>query len=185
MPRIGIETDKRARILDASARLFAEHGFDGTSTKLIATEAGVPSSLLFYYFRTKDTILDALFDDNVTETMMRAFREVRPGSDGIERVINAVHMLFNWLSNHQRQVHILFREVASNSPRADRLKRLRSQAVHLLSQFIKAYCRLGELQDADAELAAQIIGASLVFAVVIDKPEYPQRYIERLISTVL
>ena len=40
------------RILAAAEKLFAERGFDRTSTARIATEAGVPHGLIFYHFKT-------------------------------------------------------------------------------------------------------------------------------------
>lgn len=55
----------RTRILDAAAALFAEHGFDGTSTARIAHAAAVPKGLLFYYFPTKPEILAALIDERL------------------------------------------------------------------------------------------------------------------------
>ena len=55
----------RTRILDAAAALFAEHGFDGTSTARIARTAEVPKGLLFYYFATKPDILTTLIDERL------------------------------------------------------------------------------------------------------------------------
>ncbi|GAA3945782.1 TetR/AcrR family transcriptional regulator [Microbacterium soli] len=56
----------RNRILDAAERLFARHGFDGTSTAHLARAAGVPKGLLFYYFPTKPDILTTLLDERLT-----------------------------------------------------------------------------------------------------------------------
>lgn len=58
-------TGTRIRILDAAERLFARHGFDGTSTATLASAVGVPKGLLFYYFPTKPGILTALLDERL------------------------------------------------------------------------------------------------------------------------
>ena len=42
---------KREQILDVSERLFSEKGFEGTSVRLIASEAGVNVAMISYYFR--------------------------------------------------------------------------------------------------------------------------------------
>jgi len=55
--------DTRERILDVAERLFAEKGFDGTSTARLADEAGVPQGLIFYYFKTKPEILLAIVNE--------------------------------------------------------------------------------------------------------------------------
>ena len=50
----------RGRILAAAERLFAERGYDRTSTALIAAEARVPQGLIFYHFKTKMELLLAV-----------------------------------------------------------------------------------------------------------------------------
>jgi AcrR family transcriptional regulator len=57
----------RAALLDAAATLFAERGFDRTTVRDIAGQAGVNQALLFRYFGSKD----ALFE----EVMARGGRE--------------------------------------------------------------------------------------------------------------
>lgn len=52
----------RQRILEAAAALFAERGFDGTSMKAIAARIGMSDAALYYYFRSKREVLDALWD---------------------------------------------------------------------------------------------------------------------------
>ncbi|HEY3682089.1 MAG TPA: TetR family transcriptional regulator [Streptosporangiaceae bacterium] len=42
-----------ARILDAARRLFAEHGFDRTTIRAVATSAGVDPALVMQYFGSK------------------------------------------------------------------------------------------------------------------------------------
>lgn len=46
--------ETRARIIDAALALFAERGYDQTSTRDIATRAGVNAPALQYYFSGKD-----------------------------------------------------------------------------------------------------------------------------------
>jgi AcrR family transcriptional regulator len=43
----------RQRILDVAGRHFAEHGYDGTSVRAVATEAGVAANLITRYFGGK------------------------------------------------------------------------------------------------------------------------------------
>lgn len=47
----------RGRILEAAKRLFAEKGFQGTTTREIAAEAEVSESSIFTYFGTKEELL--------------------------------------------------------------------------------------------------------------------------------
>ena len=43
----------KERIIDAAEMLFAQQGFEGTTTRAIALKAGVPLGLMSYYFGTK------------------------------------------------------------------------------------------------------------------------------------
>ncbi|OFI36644.1 TetR family transcriptional regulator [Arthrobacter sp. SW1] len=54
--RRGGANDSRAAILAAARRLFAEHGFDGTSLRQVAREAGVDPALVHHYFKGKDEL---------------------------------------------------------------------------------------------------------------------------------
>jgi len=64
-------TGKQVLILEAAERLFAERGFDGTSVRDIAAEAGVNLAMISYYFGSKEGLLSALFAHRVSVMGMR------------------------------------------------------------------------------------------------------------------
>lgn len=72
-PRRG---EARDELLAAGLRLFAEQGFDATSTRQVATEAGVSHALLRYHFSSKAGLRDAV-DEDVLGAFGRAFADVR------------------------------------------------------------------------------------------------------------
>lgn len=49
-------TASREHILDAARRLFAEHGFEGTSLRQVARAAGVDPAMVHHYFKGKDEL---------------------------------------------------------------------------------------------------------------------------------
>jgi AcrR family transcriptional regulator len=49
----------RQRIVEAANRLFYHQGFNQTSFSDVVEAAGVPRGNIYYYFKTKDEILDA------------------------------------------------------------------------------------------------------------------------------
>ncbi|EHR51315.1 transcriptional regulator [Saccharomonospora marina XMU15] len=69
----------RERILAAAETLFAEHGFDRTSTARLAEAAGVPQSLIFYHFGTKWNLLLSLISERSTQTMADLVAPEPPG----------------------------------------------------------------------------------------------------------
>ncbi|MGZ2369120.1 TetR/AcrR family transcriptional regulator [Ancylomarina sp. YFZ004] len=55
--------DSRSKILNASAELFVKNGYDGTSVRQIAKEAGVNIAMISYYFKSKEGVLVDLISD--------------------------------------------------------------------------------------------------------------------------
>jgi AcrR family transcriptional regulator len=106
----GAGTDARVRILDAAQRLFAESGYGATSTGKVATEAGVPAGLVFYYFSTKRELLLTLVRERAYRDGLRSL-SVSAGDDEVEDVLGqAVGRLSELLRQHRDTQVILFRE---------------------------------------------------------------------------
>jgi AcrR family transcriptional regulator len=59
--------DKRQALLDTALLLFTERGFQGTPTALISKEARVATGTLFFYFPTKEDLIDTLYRTIKTE----------------------------------------------------------------------------------------------------------------------
>ena len=66
-PRRNNESNRRQELLRASARLFRQKGFDGTSIRDISSAAGMQSGSPFYHFKTKQDILVAVMEEGLTE----------------------------------------------------------------------------------------------------------------------
>lgn len=64
---------QRDKLVDAAVALFARHGVAATSTKAIAAEAGVTPALVHYYFRDRETLLDAIFDERLQPLIEQVF----------------------------------------------------------------------------------------------------------------
>lgn len=58
-PRRGV--DSREKILRAAERLFADHGYDACSFRMIAADSGINQGLLHYYFGTKQNLFREVF----------------------------------------------------------------------------------------------------------------------------
>lgn len=50
------------RIIEAAKQVFVRKGYEATKMGDIATEAGIGRTALHYYYRTKDMLFDAIFD---------------------------------------------------------------------------------------------------------------------------
>lgn len=75
------------KIIEHAEALFAEKGFNGTSTQDIADSAGLPKSNIHYYFNTKQDLYTAVLKDILSEWMHDA--DIFEQSDDPERVLRA------------------------------------------------------------------------------------------------
>lgn len=50
----------KEKIIETSTELFSKNGFDSTSIDEIAREAGINKALIYYYFKSKEDILDQI-----------------------------------------------------------------------------------------------------------------------------
>ena len=63
--------ETRLRILDAARTMLLAHGAGGTSTRVVAEEAGVPLSLVHYHFGGKQGLLVAVLERENEELLER------------------------------------------------------------------------------------------------------------------
>ncbi len=59
---MGLRSNKRMRLIVAANRLLHRKGYDRSSIADIANEAAVPPGNAYYYFKTKDEIVEAVIE---------------------------------------------------------------------------------------------------------------------------
>jgi AcrR family transcriptional regulator len=92
----------RAALLDAAAKLFAERGYDRTTVRDIAAEAGVNQALLFRYFGSKDAlfasvmagqgraVLDEEPPERLLAAVLRLMLDKRPADNVLVALMRSV-----------------------------------------------------------------------------------------------
>lgn len=88
--------DTKERILDAAERRFAENGYLATSLRRIMNEANVNVASIHYYFRSKESLLEAVLvrraepaNQERLEMLDRFEREAGGGRVAVEQVLEA------------------------------------------------------------------------------------------------
>ena len=62
---------KKRNLIETAVRLFAEQGYDGTTTLQISREAGVTEPLIYYHFKGKEELFTHILTDAFDEYMTR------------------------------------------------------------------------------------------------------------------
>jgi TetR/AcrR family fatty acid metabolism transcriptional regulator len=83
---------KRARILDAAVRVFAEQGFYHAKVAQIAQLAGVADGTIYLYFKSKDDLLISLFEDRMTEVNAQLREALASARGAIERIRRVIRL---------------------------------------------------------------------------------------------
>src|ERR1700738_5578314 len=87
------QADKRAGVIETTMKLAYKHGFRETSLANIAEAAHVPVGNVYYYFKTKDALGEAIVERRLAE--FRAFREE------IDRLSSPKERLFAFVESIQ------------------------------------------------------------------------------------
>ncbi|MDO5112438.1 MAG: TetR/AcrR family transcriptional regulator [Clostridia bacterium] len=87
--------ERKNEILDAASALFSQKGFDATSVNDILERVGIAKGTFYYYFQSKEEVMDALID-RVSAHMLAAAREIAAdGTLGVHEKIFRVVMALN------------------------------------------------------------------------------------------
>lgn len=106
----GAET--RARILETSLRLFRERGYEGTTMRAIARDAGVSVGNAYYYFTSKEHLIQAFYA-RTHEEHLAACREVLLRERDFEpRLLGVLHAKLQTIEPYHRFSGILFKTAA-------------------------------------------------------------------------
>jgi len=162
------ERSTRARILDAAERLFAERGFDRTSTARIATEASVPHGLIFYYFKTKMDLLLAVTEGYAASTL----DELRLPNPAQVEPFRAISDLWTNLSRVLGQPNtvsrILFQELSAHPEIREQSAEAHGQIVAAICDYLVAACGQG-VRVAECDTAARLMAIAAAIAPMLNQ----------------
>lgn len=72
---------RRLQILQTALNLFVQQGYYGTKTNQISRRAGISEGLLFYYFPTKEKLLEELVKLGIEGMSLKIQTDVKNGLD--------------------------------------------------------------------------------------------------------
>ncbi len=87
MPR---KTDKRVRLIEAAKVLIHQQGFNLTTLADIAQEADVPLGNVYYYFKTKEAIGEAVIEKRAAE-LLEFLSKMDENADPKARLLAFLH----------------------------------------------------------------------------------------------
>lgn len=153
------DTSTYERILEAAAKLFAERGYSGTTTREIVKEAGSSLSSLQFYFQSKDSV----YSETINRALARQHEMLKPIFDEINAyeqagllnsanawnlITDLVTKMTDWvmLKDEQNVIRLMNQEMTSSSP-LPLFSTVPVQAMAVHSYFCKLFSSYAESID--------------------------------------
>jgi len=155
------KTDKKDHILDVAEKVFAEHGYEGASTRMISGEAGVNMAMLNYYFGSKEGVFLAIFERRIA-----TFQAVLLGISG-DGSISAWEKLDRYIDSYVDRVinnncfHVMLNREISKSKKTD----LTDQITAIIMKNVSAFQSIIDGGIASGEFSKDIDQHLLVATV--------------------
>lgn len=158
------KSDKQEAILVAAEQLFAEHGFNGTTTRMIASSAAVNIAMLSYYYGSKEQLFKSLLESRASNFYQKLKEAKSTSTFLIDKVValSAVYVdrIFENNKFHsiiQRELSIMKRFDFSES-----IAKILLQNAFLLKETIIQGIESGEFRkNLDVELTIITIVGSI------------------------
>jgi TetR/AcrR family transcriptional regulator len=156
--------DTRATILAAAEQVFAKAGQAGARIDEIAATAGVNKALLYYYFKSKGGLYEAVMEDHFHEFNRQALTVLAASDDARAVLLRYVSLYFDFISARHRYAALYQQLMTARGRPLERLVRKylvpRNAAFNrLLARGIRA----GQFRRVDARHTAISVVGLIVF----------------------
>jgi TetR/AcrR family fatty acid metabolism transcriptional regulator len=151
-----IQEERRRQILQAAVRTFADKGYHAARVSDIAKEAGVAYGLVYHYYESKETLLEAIFKET-WGAMLDTVRSVEQLDEPAgERVRKVTEIILRTWKRDPDLVRVLVREVTRSAQVQEEAEEI-DLAYQALQRIVEQGQTNGEFRtDLDARVAATI-----------------------------
>jgi AcrR family transcriptional regulator/acyl-coenzyme A thioesterase PaaI-like protein len=150
---------RRRQVFEAASEVFGEKGFAATSTRDIATAAGMPVPTMYQYFRSKEEILSLVFETYMTEIGLRLRSSAHdlPGT-ATEKLARAIRTNMEMYDRYRRQIRLMYQETRSLGPEnRNRVLNLTRTANAVWGELIREGIESGEFKTEEPDVIANFI----------------------------
>jgi TetR/AcrR family transcriptional regulator, cholesterol catabolism regulator len=107
---------RRAEVLRVAAELFAERGYEATSTTDIAERLGIKGGSVYYYIESKEALLFELVED-IYGLLLESLHEVLDSDDDpLAKLRRLIELHVSGMAGHRHRGALILNETRSLSP---------------------------------------------------------------------
>jgi AcrR family transcriptional regulator len=129
------ELGTRDKILKAAQKLFARHGYDGTTTKELAEKAGIAEGTLFRHFTNKKAILVEIATQGWVELLTDLLTELSEMAS-YEAISQVMYKRMLRLGDNYDMMRVCFMEVQFHQ---DLRERIQSEVIEKMTDVAEAF----------------------------------------------
>ena len=148
-------SDTEARIRNAALNLFTKKGIKGTTTREIATKAGIAEGTIYKHFKSKEELAVKLFlhcMDAFTTELLESIRELTDPRDKIAVLIKS----FFYFAKKEPKIYSYIM-VVHHTELGKVLKQIEPKPKDVFSQVIREGIQSGYFRKMDENLAAALV----------------------------
>jgi len=156
--------DRREQIIDAAMRVFSQKGFTSATNKNIAREAGITPGLIYYYFESKEKLLQAVIE---SRSPLRLVTSPPPQIATMPPELFLRFATCQVLSiiegeNFMQFIRVMLPEVIRNPQVTPLVAGFFQRLLEFLTSYFESKMATGELRRTDASLTAQVFMGSII-----------------------
>ena len=149
----------RAEILDAAEEEFAKYGLAGARTEAIAARTGVTKAMIYYYFKNKKALYEAVFQRIAKELKESMGKEDLKHLSAPKALENTIKTVIAFRASHPHRGMLWFHEAVQNQGKYGELSGWQESFLYLAS-ILEQGVEEGSFRQLDPFLTAiNIIGS--------------------------
>ncbi|GAA3680788.1 TetR/AcrR family transcriptional regulator [Nonomuraea antimicrobica] len=164
----GSASERRDHLVKLAAELFARKGFQATTVREIADEAGILSGSLYHHFDSKETIVDEVLSTFLDDLIARYRAALDTGSDPRTVLSEMVRIGFGTLEPHRAAITVMQNDwnYLRQFERFNYLVKAEDEVEQIWVTQIKAGQAAGQFRpDVDPKLTYRMIRDTIWVAV--------------------
>lgn len=142
-------SESQKNLLQVASKIFFEKGFHGAKMQEIADQAGLNKAMLHYYFKSKQQLFDAVFEQAI-QTLFPALKRLFEAPIPLkEKVSLFVDEYTELLTNHAHIPIFILSELRMNPQKVEEMAQGKPFQVEILFQQIQTEIEAGKIPSID------------------------------------
>ncbi|MCC8112151.1 MAG: TetR/AcrR family transcriptional regulator [Ruminococcus sp.] len=168
-----MEKNKKERIIDAAQQLMYQMPDKEITVSMIAAKAGIGKGSIYYYFESKENIIDAVISHSYKKVLHDFFENLQTESSALEKIKLLFRSIVKEEIYDQQKNFILTLHLQEDMRLHNQMKMVAIQEIApVLTVLLQQGCAEGSIETETPKESAEIIVA--VLTIFLDNTIFPE-----------